>query len=54
MLHDEGCEYARRLEVAGADVSLKRFPGQQHGFVGLEPSPAHKEAVAEISQWLLA
>jgi acetyl esterase/lipase len=53
MLFDEGCEYGRRLELAGTQVSIKRCPGQQHGFFGLEPSTAHKEAVQMVSDWLL-
>ncbi|NGY04109.1 alpha/beta hydrolase [Solimonas terrae] len=52
LLRDEAAEYGRRMELAGNRVRIKHYPGQQHGFVGLEPSPAHKEAVADVAQWL--
>ncbi|WP_194420671.1 alpha/beta hydrolase [Microbacterium abyssi] len=32
-LNDEGCEYARRLRVAGTTVLHRHFPDQFHGFL---------------------
>ncbi len=52
LLRDEGVEYARRMAQAGTDVEVKRYPQQQHGFVGMEPSVAHRQAVADIAGWL--
>lgn len=54
LLRDEGVEYGRRLEQAGTPVQIKRYPGQQHGFVGTQPTAAHKQAVGDIAQWLQA
>jgi acetyl esterase len=52
LLRDEGAAYAERMRSAGNDVQVKRYPGQQHGFVGLKPSEAHREAIADIARWL--
>lgn len=52
LLRDEAAEYGRRLKLAGNRIHIKRYPNQQHGFVGLEPTAAHKEAVADIADWL--
>ena len=54
LLVDEGAAYAQRLQQAGVAVQVKRYPGQVHGFVGTKPSPAHRQAVADIAQWLRA
>jgi acetyl esterase len=53
LLCDEGAAYAERMRQAGNDVQVKRYPGQQHGFVG-RPTAAHREAVADIAAWLRA
>ncbi len=52
LLHDEGQAYARRMQEAGAEVQLKTYAGQKHGFVGLEPTPAHEQALADIQAWM--
>ncbi|HVT37271.1 MAG TPA: alpha/beta hydrolase [Nevskiaceae bacterium] len=52
LLHDEGLAYAQRLAAAGVPVTVREYPGQQHGFVGTEPSVAHDQAVADIAAWL--
>ncbi|HEY1077374.1 MAG TPA: alpha/beta hydrolase [Fontimonas sp.] len=52
VLHDEGMAYGRRLREAGNDVEAKVYPAQQHGFVGVMPSAAHRAAVADIAAWL--
>nr|WP_240954260.1 alpha/beta hydrolase [Solimonas marina] len=52
VLRDEGQAYADRLCAAGVATQIKLHPGQQHGFVGLKPSPAHRQAVAQIADWL--
>ncbi|AXQ27608.1 alpha/beta hydrolase [Solimonas sp. K1W22B-7] len=54
LLKDEAAEYARLMQQAGNDAQVKRYPGQQHGFLGFEPSAAHKQAVADIAGWLNA
>ncbi len=54
MLRDEGAEYARRLGGAGIPAQVRRYAGQQHGFVGLEPSAPYKKAIADIVEWLKA
>ncbi|MES2682607.1 MAG: alpha/beta hydrolase [Pseudomonadota bacterium] len=52
LLRDEGVAYAERMQQAGTSVQLRHYPAQQHGFVGLRPTPAHDEAVRDITQWL--
>lgn len=52
LLRDEGVAYAERLSQAGVAVTTKRYPGQKHGFVGLEPTPAHRQAMEDIAAWL--
>ncbi len=52
-LRDEGIAYARRLEEAGVEVTLRPFWGLVHGFVNataVSPSSAH--ALGEVAQAL--
>ncbi len=52
LLRDEGLAYAEALTKGGNDVRHTRYAAQEHGFVGLAPTPAHKQAVADIVEWL--
>ena len=52
LLCDEGRAYAGRMQEAGNDVQVKTYPGQKHGFVGLEPTAAHDQALANIQVWM--
>jgi acetyl esterase len=52
LLRDEAAEYAKRLEEAGVSAQVRRYTGQQHGFVGLKPSVAYKQAINDIVAWL--
>jgi acetyl esterase len=54
LLRDEAAEYARRLAAAGVSAEVRRYPEQQHGFVGLKPSVAYRQAIADIVGWLNA
>jgi len=54
LLRDEAAEYARRLADAGVPAQVRRYAGQEHGFVGLKPSAAYKQALADIVDWLNA
>lgn len=49
-LCDEGEEYARNLAAAGVRVTMRRFPGQIHGFFSMgRIINAANEAVAEVA-----
>jgi acetyl esterase len=52
LLRDEAAEYASRLQEAGVSAQVRRYAGQQHGFVGLKPTAVYKQAVADIVEWL--
>jgi len=52
LLRDEGAEYAMQLEEVGVSAQVRRYVGQQHGFVGLKPSAPYKQAIADIVDWL--
>jgi acetyl esterase len=48
LLRDEAADYARRLADAGVTTEMRRYAGQQHGFIGLKPSAAYRQAIADI------
>lgn len=49
-LRDEGEAYARRLSEAGVAVTLRRFPGQIHGFLTMgRVIPEAGDAIDEIA-----
>lgn len=45
-LHDEGIAYARALQAAGVQVTLRETSGTMHGFDIVENAPTTKEAIA--------
>lgn len=49
-LRDEGEAYARKLQQAGVPATIRRHPGQIHGFINMTAvgTPA-REAIAEIA-----
>lgn len=51
VLHDDGAEYAKRLKAAGNKVEARFYPGEQHGFIGLKPTPSHQKAVEDMTGW---
>lgn len=53
ILADEGEAYARRLEMDGVPIVVKRWPGQIHGFVSMgRHGPASRQAVeAAVAAW---
>ncbi|HSE07903.1 MAG TPA: alpha/beta hydrolase [Nocardioidaceae bacterium] len=54
-LVDEDVELARRMEVAGVDVTLSTYPGMVHGFWGNPLQfDAAEESLAEIVEFLRA
>lgn len=49
-LRDEGESYAKKLQGAGVEVTLSRYPGMIHGFIRMTAQLDHaKEAVDEIA-----
>lgn len=52
-LYDEGEAYAARLQSEGVAVTVKRFPGQMHGFVSRPKLlPKSLDAVADIAAFM--
>jgi acetyl esterase len=52
-LCDEGEAYAEHLGEAGVDVTLRRYDGMVHGFVGMDAlMPEADQAMAEIAEFL--
>jgi acetyl esterase len=54
LLRDEAAEYAQRLAEAGVAAQVRRYAGQQHGFVGLKPTGAYRQVIGDIAGWLKA
>ncbi len=54
LLRDEGLAYGEAMKKAGNDVHHVRYAKQEHGFVGLQPSPEYRQAVGDIAKWLAA
>jgi acetyl esterase len=54
-LHDEGDEFAARLQHAGVAVTRRDYPGQFHAFITMgRILPKANELVGEIADWLKA
>lgn len=54
-VRDEGEAYARRLQAAGVDCRLQRYPGAAHGALFLFPSFAiGRQLIDDGSAWLRA
>jgi acetyl esterase len=52
-LRDEAERYAAALRTAGVPVTVHRYPGMIHGFVGMAGViPAGREAIAEVGAFL--
>lgn len=52
-LRDQGEDYAQRLQQAGVAVTLSRYDGAFHAFLGM-PADIGRRAVTEAGQWLRA
>lgn len=54
LFYDEVTDYARRLEVAGVDVTLDIVPGAPHAFEAWMPkNPLSRDLVARAHEWLV-
>ena len=53
-LRDEGEVYAAKLGEAGVRTTLRRHPGQVHGFLNMTALPSTREAIAEMAGALRA
>lgn len=57
VLYDENLEMARRLGLAGVDVSLRVYPGTIHGFLEAESvtgDPSARQAMADLAAFISA
>lgn len=52
-LYGQGEAYAKKLEKAGVDTTLIRYPGAIHGF-GSFPVPMGKQMLKQVADWLKA
>ncbi|CAA9514575.1 MAG: hypothetical protein AVDCRST_MAG85-2532, partial [uncultured Solirubrobacteraceae bacterium] len=53
-LRDEGEAYAQALEQAGVRTTLRRYPGQVHGFLNMTALESTRTAIAEMAGVLRA
>jgi acetyl esterase len=53
-LRDEGEAYARALQEAGVRTTLRRYPGQVHGFLNMTALESTRTAIAEMAGALRA
>ncbi len=53
-LRDEGEAYGKKLQDAGADITISRYAGTIHGFFGLFQFDTQKKALAEAAEGLKA
>ena len=49
-LCSEGEAYAERLRDAGVDVTVRRYDGMPHGFLGFPALSSAKRAMTDISE----
>ncbi len=54
LLVDQCEAYAARIKEAGTAVATKTYEGVEHGFVGFIPNRHHRQAVADIAEWVKA
>lgn len=52
VVHDEGAEYAARLERAGVEVTLDDVPGVPHGFMSMLGFKEAQQALSRCASWL--
>lgn len=52
VVHDEGAEYAARLQRAGVEVTLDDVPGVPHGFMSMLGLKEAQQALSRCASWL--